>query len=74
MSRTHDVKVRSQGGLQLEQLENLLRQEMKYNPDKVIAQFGHLNRGGLHITQKKTPETFSNEFHYPNKVVWVNLN
>ena len=37
MSRTHDVKVRSQGGLKLEQLENLLRQEIKYNPDEVIA-------------------------------------
>ena len=38
-SRTHDVKVRSQGGLKLEQLENL-RQEIKYNPDEVIVHVG----------------------------------
>ena len=37
MTRTHNIKVRSQGGLKLEQLENLLRQEIKYNPDEVIA-------------------------------------
>ena len=40
MTRTHDVKVRSQGGLKLEQMENLLRQEIKYNPDEVIAHVG----------------------------------
>ena len=40
MSRTHDVKVRSQGVLKLEQLENLLRQEIKYNSDEVIAHVG----------------------------------
>ena len=40
MSRTHDVKVRSQGGLKLEQLENLLRPEIKYNPDEEIAHVG----------------------------------
>ena len=40
MSRTHDVKVRNQGGLKLEQLENLLRQEIKYNPDEVITHVG----------------------------------
>ena len=40
MFRTHDVKVRSQGGLKLEQLENLLRQEIKYNTDEAIAHAG----------------------------------
>ena len=40
MSRTHDVKVCSQGGLKLEQLENLLKKEIKYNPDEVIAHVG----------------------------------
>ena len=40
MSRTHDVKARIQGGLKPEQLENLLRQEIKYNPDEVIAHVG----------------------------------
>ena len=40
MTRTHDVKVRSQGGLKLEQLGNVLRQEIKYNPEEVIAHVG----------------------------------
>ena len=40
MSRTHGVKVHSQGGLKLEQLENLLKQEIKCNPDQVIVHIG----------------------------------
>ena len=40
MTRTHDIKVRSEGDLKLEQMENLLRQEIKYNPDEVIAHVG----------------------------------
>ena len=40
MSRTRDIKVRGQGGLKLEQLKNLLRQEIKYNPEEVIAHVG----------------------------------
>ena len=40
MSRTHDVKVCSQGGLKLKRLDNLLRQEIKYNPDEVTAHVG----------------------------------
>ena len=40
MSRTHDIKVRSQEGLNLEQLENMLREEIKFNPNEVIAHVG----------------------------------
>ena len=40
MFRTHDVKVRGQGGQKLEPLENLLRQKIKHNPDEVIAHVG----------------------------------
>ena len=35
MSRTHAIKVKAQGGLKTEGLEDLLQQEIQHSPDEV---------------------------------------
>ena len=40
MSRTHAIKVKAQGGLKIEGLENLLQQESQHGPDEVIVHVG----------------------------------
>ena len=40
MSRTHAIKVKAQGGLKIEGLEDLLQQEIQHGPDEVIVHVG----------------------------------
>ena len=40
MPRTHAIKVKAQGGLKIEGLEDLLQQEIQHGPDEVIVHVG----------------------------------